>query len=331
MASRKDIAREVGMSPATVFRVINGKKYVNPQRREQILKLIEETGYVPNKAARSMVLQRSYTVGIAIPSTFNMFQRQLFSVIERRLESFGYYSLFFFVNFSAESEDECLKRLKAEKLDGFIMIHEMKNPYFYEYLEKAKLPVVTATFSYGNIPAIHVDEEQAAFDGINHLINLGHRKINMISCSDFSFGRQRMEGYYKALDVAGIERDERRVLFARQYTAEFGINAMREMLLQGRDFTALFAASDELAIGAIRALGDEGIRVPTDVSVVGFDDIEISSYMVPRLTTIHQPIAEMGEETALTLHRQITGSNNVKQDRTLPYRLIIRESTAKVN
>jgi LacI family transcriptional regulator len=331
MINIKDIAREVGMSPATVSRVLNGRKYVKPQRREQILKLIEEMGYVPNKAARSMVMQRSYTVGIIIPFTFNMFQRQLFSVIEKRLESFGYYTLFFFVNFNEESEDECLNRLKSEKLDGLIMIYEMKKPHFYEYLEKAKLPVVIATFCYGSIPAIHIDDESAAFDAISHLVNLGHRKINMISGGDFSFGRQRMEGYRRALDAAGIERDERRILFARQYSMEYGINAMREMLLRSRDFTALFAATDELAIGAIRALTDEGIRVPEDVSVIGFDDIEISGFLVPRLTTVHQPIAELGEETALTLHRQINGGSGVKQDRTLSYRLVIRESTAKVN
>jgi LacI family transcriptional regulator len=330
MISIKDIAREVGMSPATVSRVINGKKYVNPQRREQILKLIEETGYVPNKAARSMVLQRSYTVGIIIPSTFNMFQRQLFSVMEKRLESFGYYTLFFFVNFNAESEDDCLNRLKSEKLDGLIMIHEIKNPCFYEYLEKVKLPVVTATFCYGNIPAIYIDEENAGFEAISHFVNLGHRKINLLSGGDFSSGRQRMEGYYKALDAAGIGRDEERVFLARQYSMEYGINATREMLLRGRDFTALFAITDELAIGAIRALKDEGIRVPEDVSVIGFDDIEISNFLVPRLTTIHQPIAEIGEETALALHRQINSGNSVKQERVLAYQLIIRESTAKV-
>jgi LacI family transcriptional regulator len=327
MIGIKDIAKKAGMSPATVSRVINGKKYVNPRKREQILKLIEETGYVPNKTARAMVLQRNYTVGIAIPTTFNMFQRQLFSVMEKRLESFGYYSSFFFANFNSASEDECLTRLKAEKLDGFIMIYEMKNPQFYEYLEKAGIPVVTATFCYKDIPAIHVDEEQASFECMNHLISLGHRKINLISNGDFSFGRQRLEGYNKALDAAGIKRDERRILYARQYSAEFGVNAMREMLLRSRDFTALFAVTDELAIGAIRALRDEGIRVPEDVSVVGFDDIEMSNYMIPRLTTIHQPIVEMGEETVLALHRQMSGKNGVKQNRILPYQLMIREST----
>ncbi|MDR2768893.1 MAG: LacI family transcriptional regulator [Treponema sp.] len=328
MVSIKDIAKQVGMSPSTVSRVVNGKKYVNAAKREQILKLIEETGYVPDKAARSMVLQRSFTVGIVIPDTFNMFQRQLFSIIERHLESFGYHTLFFFVKFEDFSEADCLARLKAEKLDGVIMLHEIKNPLFYDYLLKTGLPSVSATFRYPGIPSIHVNEEQASTDAVNHLISLGHRNIVMISGDGFTFGRQRAEGYFQALTEANIAWVEKRVVFVRSYTPEFGIYGMRELLLrEGRNFTALFAATDELAIGAIRVLRDEGIRVPEDVSVVGFDDIDIANYMVPRLTTVSQPLTEMGEKTALALHRSINSANGIPPDQILPYKLIIREST----
>ena len=118
MISIKDIARQVGVSPSTVSRVANGKSYVNPKKREQVLRVIEETGYVPSKAARAMVMKRSFTVGIVLPYTFNMFQRQLFAIVERHLESFGYHTLFFFVKFDGASEQECLARLNSEKLDG---------------------------------------------------------------------------------------------------------------------------------------------------------------------------------------------------------------------
>jgi LacI family transcriptional regulator len=332
MIGIKDIAKKVGMSPSTVSRVVNGKKYVNTEKREQILKLIEETGYVPNKAARNMVLQRSFTVGIVIPDTFNMFQRQLFSIIERHLESFGYHTLFFYIKFGSASEKECLDRLKSEKLDGVILLQEIRDSTFYETLKRLQLPLVTTNFSFPDIPSIHVDEEQAAMDAVNHLIGLGHHKINMISGgSGFTFGKQRTDGYYKALEAAGIERDESRVLFARYFTAEFGMYGMRELLLRNRDFTAVFAATDDLAIGIMRVLKDEGLRVPEDISVVGFDDIEIADYMIPRLTTVRQPLGELGEQTALALHRAILGNNGLKQELILPYKLIIRESTARIN
>jgi LacI family transcriptional regulator len=329
MISIKDIARQVGVSPSTVSRVANGKNYVNPKKREQILKIIEETGYVPSKAARNMVMKRSFAVGIVMPHSFTMFQRQLFAIIERNLESFGYHTLFFFVKFDGQSERECLSRLRSEKLDGVILLQEISDQAFYESLRRLQLPMIASTFSLPDIPSIHVDEKQAAMDAVGHLIGLGHRRIDMISGSDFAFGKARVEGYYAALDAAGIERDSGRVLLAPSYTAEAGMNRMRELLLKDRDFTAVFAATDDLAIGVVRILKDKGLRVPEDVSVVGFDDIEIADYLIPRLTTIRQPLEEIGAQTALILHRAITGQAAPKQDQVLPYKLVIRESTAQ--
>jgi LacI family transcriptional regulator len=167
----------------------------------------------------------------------------------------------------------------------------------------------------------------------------------MISGDGFTFGRQRAEGFFRALDEAGIARDKNQMIFVRHYTPEFGMYGMKELLLrEGKiKFTALFAATDELAIGAIRVLNDEGLRVPEDVSVVGFDDIDIAKYMSPRLTTISQPLTEMGEKTALALYRQISGNSSrgsidsgfpsgdkiAGDELILPYKLVIRESTQR--
>ncbi|MDR2786739.1 MAG: LacI family transcriptional regulator [Treponema sp.] len=328
MINIKDIAKQVGMSPSTISRVVNGKKHVNSEKRERILKLIKETGYVPNRAARNMVLQRSFTVGIVLTDTFNMFQRQLFSFIERHLNSFGYNTHFFFVKFERASEEECLTKLKAETLDGIIMIHEIRTPSFYESVKKMGLPLVTATFDFPDFPSIHICEEDAAYDAVDHLLKLGHRKIRMISSNGLSCGDQRTEGFFRALEAAGIKRNpDEQTVSVRQYTAEFGMYSMRDLLLRNRDFSAVFAATDELAIGAMRVLKDEGFRIPEDVSVVGFDDIEISNYFMPRLTTIRQPFSEIGERTALALHKCITCGESAEIDMVLPYELIIREST----
>jgi LacI family transcriptional regulator len=236
--------------------------------------------------------------------------------------------MFFFVKFDGSSEEEFLLRLKAEKLDGVILFHEIQGANFYDYIAKVKLPVVIATFNRKAIVSIHVSEEQAAIDGVNHLINLGHRKINMISGSEFSFGAQRAKGFVRAMETAGIAGAEERITYVQHYTAEFGMYGMREQLLRGRNFTAVFAATDELALGAIRVLKDEGLRVPEDVSVVGFDDIDISNYVIPRLTTIHQPLDKIGEQTALILHKHISGASNGTTDLILPHKLIVRESTS---
>jgi LacI family transcriptional regulator len=325
-----DIARQVGVSPSTVSRVVNGKPYVNAEKKAQILKIIEETGYVPSNAARSMAMERSFSIGIIIPDTFNIFQRQLFSIIERNLVSFGYYVLFFFVKPDAASEEECLTRLKKERLSGIIMLHEMKDDGFFRYLEQAEIPAVYTIDNVTGLTTVTIDDRQAAKDAVGHLTSLGHKKINMIGGSGFfTFDLKRMEGYRKALETAGLDYDDMRLVHVPLHTMESGMYGMRELMLRSRDFTAVFVDTDELALGAIRTLTDHHIRVPEDVSVIGFDDIDIANYFCPRLTTVRQPLREIGEQSALTLHRLIAGRNPVSNAAAviLPHHLIIREST----
>lgn len=329
MVSIKDIAAKVGLSPSSVSRILNGKQNINSEKRDYIKKVARDLGYVPNRAARSMVMKKTFTVGIVIPDMFNMFQRQLFSIIEHQLEYSGYHTLFFFVKNRSSSEEECLNKIKGELLDGLILLHEIRNQKFYEYCNNAHIPTVLSTFTMPNLdfPSIHVHEEVAAYEAMLHLINLGHHSIAMINCKTFSFGKQRAEGFFKALEEINIPRDLSIVSWAKSYSSEAGLYATRELLLRRKDFTAIFAATDELAIGAIRALQDAGIRVPQDVSVVGFDDIEIASYYCPRLTTIRQPLQDMGERTASLLHHSINNDELEQKYVILPHELIIREST----
>ncbi|MHC6203560.1 LacI family DNA-binding transcriptional regulator [Breznakiellaceae bacterium SP9] len=329
MINIKDIASQVGVSVSTVSRVVNGKSNVSLKKREQIQKIIKETGYVPNKAARIMVMKRSFAVGIVIPASFGMFQRQLFSVIEQQLVSLGYHTLTFFITINGQSEGECLSRLKAEKLDGVILMQELWDPSFYETLAYLQIPVVASSFRASGIPSIHVNEEAAAVDGVNHLITLGHKRINMLCGSNALYGQQRLKGYYKALCQAGIADEEQRVFFAQSYTMAAAMQTMHDMLHRCSDFTAVYAASDDLAVAAIRALKDAGRRVPEDVSVLGFDDIQMADFYVPRLSTIRQPLEDIGALSAQTLHAIITGETEVHDETILSHELVIRESTAK--
>ncbi|MEN6363783.1 MAG: LacI family DNA-binding transcriptional regulator [Rectinema sp.] len=329
MMSIKDIAKLAGVSPSTVSRVINQRKYVKPELRKRIMAVVQETGYVPNHAARSMVLKRTFTVGIVIPYGFNMFQRQLFSIIERQLETHGYHTLFFFVQWDAEMELKCLRRIKSENLDGVIMMHEVTHPDFYSYLANAPMPVVLCTFEHGNFgwPSIHVDEEAAARGATEYLIGLGHRRIGFIAGAHFSFSVQRASGYRTALESAGIGYDESLVVTATGYSAEQGRNGMLRLLERGLPPSGLFASTDELAIGAVRALYEAGYKVPDDVSVVGFDDIDVSAYLAPGLTTVAQPIEEMGLKTADVMFRLISGETSNDMSTVFGHRLVVREST----
>jgi LacI family transcriptional regulator len=328
--SIKDIARLAGVSASTVSRVVNQRQYVKPEIRERVLSLVKETGYVPNNAARSMVLKRTFTVGIVIPDTFNMFQRQLFASIEHHLESFGYRTSFFFVKWEPESELRCLRRLRGEKLDGIIMIHEVVHPDFYEYLNQAALPVVLCTFDRKGpcFPSIHVDEEAGAKAATDYLLGLGHQKIGLLAGSSFSFSTQRMVGYQAALESAGMAYDEELVVRAPYYSTEEGRMGMKSLLARDTRLTAVFAETDELAIGAIRALYEAGLSVPRDVSVIGFDDIDICPFLAPGLTTIRQPIHEMGMRTAEMMSKLVAGEDAGPRSTVLGYELVVRESAA---
>ncbi len=329
MLSIKDIARFANVSPATVSRVINSREYVKDEIRERVMTIVKEKGYVPSHAARSMVLRRTFTVGIVIPDTFNMFQRQLFSIIERHLETYGYHTLFFFVKWDPESEQACLKRIKSEKLDGIIMIHEVRYPAFYEYLAESPMPVVLSTFDRPdyNFPAVHVDEESGAAEAVSHLVGLGHRRIGIIAGAHFSFSDQRTRGYRKTLEEHGIEYHESDQVNVPSYSAEAGKRGMERLLASGRKCTAVFGVTDEIAIGAIRALFEAGLSVPEDMSIVGFDDIDITAYLAPGLTTIRQPILDMGARTAEVMSRLISGDDIGVEPLVFTHSLVVREST----
>jgi LacI family transcriptional regulator len=326
MVTISDIARELGVSKATVSRVLNGKEYVSTETREQIQKKIKETGYTLNRKPQLTAAKQYKSVGIVIPDTFNMYQRQLFTVIERYLSSFGYYTPFFFVKLDGSGEAECLKRIKNEGIAGIIMIHEIQDKNFYDYLKSENIPAIATNFNH-DISCIRPDDRKAAYDAVKHLINIGHTKINMLSGELYAYETKRFEGYLDALEESGIPRDESRIAYVHRYTADAGKNGMKDLLLRSPDFSAVFVASDDIAVGAIRAMLDQKIRIPEDVSVVGFDDIEIAAYMNPQLTTIHQPMQEIGEQTAIHIHHFITGEEKPPLDLVLPHRLIIREST----
>ncbi|WP_320121845.1 LacI family DNA-binding transcriptional regulator [uncultured Sphaerochaeta sp.] len=332
MVSIKDIARMAGVSVSTVSRVLNDRTCVSADKRAKILDAIKQTGYVPNRAARDMVSKHSSTVGIVMPGTFNMFQRQLFSTIEHHLEQFGYHTSFYFASTDLDGERACLKRLKADRLDGIIILHEIELPEIQQYLQEYKIPTVLATFERSGWKAtsIHISEEEAALTAVNHLLKLGHQKIAFIGGTKYSFPGQRFIGYKKALESASLEYDETLVAYAETYNMEGGSKALKELLSRNVPFTAVFAITDELALGAMRTLADHDLNVPGDVSVIGFDNIELASFSIPRLTTIAQPMVEMGQTAVALLHSLITSKNRFPLSISLPFTFVARESTAQL-
>ncbi|HPK64883.1 MAG TPA: LacI family DNA-binding transcriptional regulator [Sphaerochaeta sp.] len=332
MANIKEVAKLAGVSVSTVSRVFNQQSYVKAETRARILEAIEKTGYVPNRAAREMVAKHATTVGIVMPETFNNFQRQIFSIVARQLEEHSYHTGFYYASTEAEDELKCLNRIKADRLNGIIILHELTQPGFNEYLTVQNIPTVLATFRAPswNAPAIHISEEEAAAVAVRHLITNGHRNIAVIAGRQFTFSTRRLAGYGNALALANIALDERNIVYSETYSMQSGYEAARHLSERSNTFTAVFAITDELAIGAIRYFQDRGLKIPEDLSVVGFDNIELASFVSPRLTTIAQPIEEMGNLAVELLHSMITDKEKSRTDILLPFTLIERESTAQL-
>jgi LacI family repressor for deo operon, udp, cdd, tsx, nupC, and nupG len=174
---------------------------------------------------------------------------------------------------------------------------------------------------------VHIDEEAAARAATEHLIGLGHRRIGLIGGSQYSFGQKRRRGFRAALSKAGIKEDERYIVLAPSYTSAEGRVGMAELLSRKLDLSAVFATTDELAVGAIRALYEAGFKVPRDVSIIGFDDIDISINLAPSLSTVHQPIAEMGSKAADLIYGLIMGEAVSKAPCVLPFSVVSRETS----
>ncbi|MCE5255561.1 MAG: substrate-binding domain-containing protein, partial [Spirochaetaceae bacterium] len=200
----------------------------------------------------------------------------------------------------------------------------------YKYLSEFPKPVVLCTFERNDpgFPAVHVDETAAAADAVEYLISRGHRRIGLIAGAHFSFSKLRAKSYVQVLEKHDIEAQEAWQVVVPSYTPEAGRQGMQALLARDRSLSAIFAITDELAIGAIRALHEAKIRIPEDVSVFGFDDIDISGFMEPALTTIHQPIIEMGERTAELMCELIDEGKGPRPPVVLPHRLVERESVA---
>lgn len=316
----KDIAKDAGVSVATVSRVLNGTKFVSKELQEKVLSSIERQGYVADHIARSMVLKKTFTIGLIIPSISEMYHQMVFGGVESILEASGYKVLVCRVQDTLSNEQIYLDLLLQNRVDGIILMHESSNPEVYAQLKKTQVPIVLAGIDIPGLqfPQVRIDDEAAAMDGTRHLLQLGHQKIALIAGSGYSVGNKRLKGYKKALDEYSLPFDET-LLEAGGYTIESGYHAMKALLARHTSLDAVFALSDEMAVGAMSAAFEHGLSIPKDLSLLGFDGITLSGYTTPRLTTISQPISEIGQKAATILITMLRGSEPVPKLTLLPY------------
>jgi LacI family transcriptional regulator len=331
----KDVAKLANVSIATVSRVLNQSKPVSSEVREKVLQAIEELGFNPNPVARSLVMKESLLIGVLIPDISNVFFSVFVRGIEQECFTSRYTTLLCNTNVDTERELHYLNLLKDKYVDGVILLTSSPKKEHIDFFDEHAIPVVFASHSdvdNGRFTCINIDDYQGCYDATQFLIDSGHRKIAMFSgyLKDYDSGLRRYEGYKKALEDNEVPYDEN-WLFTGGYDIQAGYTHAQKLFRLADIPTAICCASDMIAIGAIRAAEEAGLRVPEDISIMGFDDVPIAEAYRPSLTTVQQPICELGIQSAQMLIQQIQDKeNSVKELRILPHKIMVRESCRKL-
>ncbi|MEZ4731029.1 MAG: LacI family DNA-binding transcriptional regulator [Caldilineaceae bacterium] len=328
--THKDVAERAGVSVATVSYVLNnGPRPVAPETRLKVEEAVAELGYYPNELARSLRLQQSSTIGLILPNVMN----PVFAEIAHQLESIctqeGFLVLLCNSDRQHDREERFIQMLRAKQVDGVVITPHSEPLTLIQPLVQARIPVIVLEHDLPGIYCIAIDELQGGRIATQHLIDLGHHRIALLRRTPTSaLSTQRFVGYQQALAAAGLPFDPQLVSECASGQAA-GAQAMQQFLMLSDPPTAVFTHNDVLAMGALHAIHRAGLTVPDDISVVGYDDITSAAYLVPPLTTVRSPKAEMGVlagQTILQLVRR-TGEEP-PLTRVLPVELVVRASTA---
>jgi LacI family transcriptional regulator len=329
--SLKELAAHLKLSPTTLSLVLNGSPTADSipkETKDRIFSAAREMNYRPNYVARSLRVQRTHTLGVIVPELSDGYSAMVLNGVEEVLSKQG----FFYLTASHRHREDLLGRvpdvLVARQVEGLIAVD---TPIRFEPI----LPVVNVSGheEVEGVTNVILDHPAAAELGVGHLYDLGHRRIAVIKGQDFSSDTAtRWETIAAAARKRKVPIDPQLVVQLKgdSPSPEIGYAATKELLGRGNEFTALFAFNDVSAIGAIRALHEAGLRVPADVSVLGFDDIYAAAYHNPALTTVRQPLFEMGKLAATTLLGRLTEkqSADVPKVLTVEPQLVVRASTS---
>ncbi len=328
----EDIAKIAGVSRSTVSRVVNDQPNVNEKTRAKVLKVIKSTGFSPNVAARTLVSQRSNMIGLVLPhsvSTFftDPYYPHVIKGISQACNMYGY-TLALFIAGSLEYQEKLLPRLSSKGfLDGVIIQsgHHADQSIIQELI-KTNIPVLVAgrPLHENEVCYIDIDNVAASEKAVKHLVQVGRKRICTITGPLTStVGIDRLAGYRKAMDASSLKYNKEFIVEA-DFTESGGYDAMKSLFHLKPD--AVFASSDMMAIGAIRAIRDAGLDVPKDISVIGFDDLPIPMVNELQLTTIRQPVVQFGNKAVETLIELIESDTPILKRVLMDSELIIRKS-----
>ncbi len=331
MSTIGDVARRAGVSAMTVSRVINNSGYISQETRERVEQAIVDLGYVPNALARGLRFKQTKTLALVLTDITNPFFTTIARGVEDTASEQGFSVMFCNTDESEEKEANYLNVLVQKRVDGVLLVPAQSSPDSVIFLgERGVSCVVLDRRTPGAaVDIVHCDSEQGAYDLVQHLLGLGHRRIAVLTGPEaVSTAADRAAGYRRALAGAGLASDPALVRYG-SFTQDSGACMARAVLALPEPPTALFAANNFIALGALGALRQAGLRVPGDISLVVFDDLPAALVIDPFLTAASQPAYEMGRRaTRLLLDRLAKRGPAAPCDITLPTELIVRASSA---
>ncbi len=327
--TRNDVAAVAGVAPSTVSYVVNnGPRPVSLKARQKVLSAIAKLGYHPSEVARSLRTRRTQTIGLVVPDITNPYYGEMAQAVEEVSFAHGYTVILAHTGHLPGRELRYSQMLRSKEVDGVIFLPVTPDLEPLHSLRRANVPLVVLERFVPGYSCILADEHRGGFLATQHLLGLGHRRIGCIALAgDSTSSVARADGYRAALLEAGIFPDRNLILECDEgYSA--GELAAREFLQLPQRPTAVVAHNDLMAIGAMKAFAEAGLRVPADISVIGFDDIAAASYVQPALTTLAYPKRQMGKEAIEMLLNVLRSEHRVApQTVKLPVELVVRAST----
>jgi LacI family transcriptional regulator len=337
MSTIYEIAKLAGVSPTTVSKVINNYPDVSDKTRAKIKKILDEENFLPNSQAQFLSTKRTWTLGIVYFEDLGFglnhpFFSGVIEAFKRQADKHGY-SLLFGSKNDRLKNDTFLEYFKYRCVDGIAII--CTDPSDKETLEliKSDFPIVVIDMLNKNTSTVSSDSIEGCNLAVKYLYDLGHRKIAHIAGSSNSDNWQssiRKKGYVKAMKKLNLEIPEGYIADGVNFDVPGGYKAMKELLKLKDRPTAVFAACDKIAFGAIDAMKEEGVNIPEDISIIGYDDIEIAKYITPKLTTIRQNREEIGKTAVDLLVKQINEKAKLKINKIIPVEIVVRDSCKKI-
>ena len=332
MANIYEVAKLAGVSLATVSRVINPSAKVTEKTRQKVLVAMKELGFQPNSIAQSLATRSSNSVGVLVSELHGPFFGAMLSVIEETLRAAGKFVLVAAGHSKEELEHEGIRFLISRNCDALIVhVEALPDKVLVEHNAKAT-PVVVVNRKVRGIAdrCFSLNNELGGYLAAQSLLGLGHRKIAYISGPlNWVDARQRLEGHKRALTEAGMTFDAR-LLHEGDYHETGGSDALNHLFDTGLKFSAVVCANDEMAAGAMAAAHDRGLRLPEELSIVGFDDAPISRYVYPKLSTVHYPIVDMSRMAARWVLKNVYSQGELDAQRVFQPNFVQRQSIGKI-